>query len=77
MTVATAVISPARGDQTLVAVKVDRPPVIDGRADDPAWSETPPFITTDGVAGRARNPDIEQPDFGAGDVGERLFLQFR
>ena len=29
------------------------------------------------VAGRARNPDIEQPDFGAGEVGESLFLQFR
>ena len=49
--VATTFISPAVADQNVVAAKVDRPPVIDGRADDPAWSEAPTVITTDGVAG--------------------------
>jgi hypothetical protein len=29
------------------------------------------------VAGRRRDPTIEQPDFGRGDVGERLTLIFR
>jgi len=29
------------------------------------------------IAGRARNPDIEQPDFGAGEINESLYLQFR
>ena len=29
------------------------------------------------IAGRKRNPALEQPDFGRGDVGELLYLVFQ
>ncbi|NGZ25782.1 MAG: hypothetical protein G8345_02705 [Magnetococcales bacterium] len=43
--------APALADQTFYSHKVDTPPVIDGKADDPAWTKATPVITTDLVTG--------------------------
>lgn len=51
MAVAVSAVGPAMGDQNINAVEVDRAPVIDGRADDPAWMEAPVITTSDTIAG--------------------------
>lgn len=41
----------AAADQRLVATRVEHPPAIDGRAEDPAWLEATPITTQDPLAG--------------------------
>ena len=41
---------PCHGAQTVTALKVDNPPVIDGKADDPAWKKGEYVVTHDKVA---------------------------
>ncbi len=44
------VVGPCYADQTIEAKRVDLPPVIDGKADDPAWQKANFIVTHDKIA---------------------------